>query len=473
MTTVDSSAEPRLVIDVVTLFPEAIESFLRAGIMGRAIAQNLVQVVCTNPRDFATDTHRTVDDAPFGGGPGMVMKIEPVVAALDAIARSRGRGHRVMLSPSGVPFDQARASTLAQAQHLVLLCGRYEGIDDRVRTHFADECISLGDFVLNGGEVASLAVIEAVARLVEGVVQNPESVARESFATADAAALEHPQYTRPATFRDHPVPSVLASGDHRRIARWRRGVSLLRTMRLRPDLVPPSRAAARALKVFVVVDARAYTPEEIATLPWNALLTLPVDGLAVCTEHHRDLPSGARGVGVGARALANFRRRLRQGTRSVLMPIPVCIDGRATEGLPGGLEGVLRDDDELARVLTGSADLGDEGHASTPQGDGAGVQAHHPNGVICAILVLGDADRTLCAQLRGADPPVDFCIGPREMPEEEKTPQSGVATGDRLIKPAHPQTSPPETVIGQAAHLLARFFAGGSNDSQHNEPSLP
>ena len=231
--------------EVFTLFPEAIAGFLRGGLIGKAAEQGLVAVHCTDYRDFTRDRHRTVDDAPYGGGPGMVMKIEPVVAALESVTAERGPMHRVLLTPSAPRFDQRVARRLASYPRIALLCGRYEGIDDRVREAHVDECLSLGDFVLNGGEVAALAIVEAVARLCEGVLGNPESAARDSFSAADLADgtglgdwLEFPQYTRPPEFRGRQVPPVLLAGAHGEVDRWRAEQAWQRTWALRPDLRP-------------------------------------------------------------------------------------------------------------------------------------------------------------------------------------------------------------------------------------------
>jgi tRNA (guanine37-N1)-methyltransferase len=252
-------AEPATTFEVFTLFPEAVRAFARAGLLGRAVQRGVVAVETTDFRDFTTDRHRTVDDTPFGGGPGMVIKPEPVVAALEHVAALRGAMHRVLLTPSAPRFDQRAAERLATLPRIALLCGRYEGIDDRVREHFVDECFSLGDFVLGGGEVAALAIIEAVSRLRDGVVGNRESVEGDSFASStDGMLLEFPQYTRPADFRGHRVPDVLQGGDHQAIAQWRRRASLARTWALRPDLRPPQRWPALAIHAVVAgaPDAR-------------------------------------------------------------------------------------------------------------------------------------------------------------------------------------------------------------------------
>ncbi len=227
--------------EIFTLFPEAIAGFLRGGLVGRAVEDGRVAVHCTDFRSFATDRHHTVDDTPFGGGPGMVIKPEPVVAALEAVTAARGPMHRILLTPSAPRFDQRVARRLVAQPRIALLCGRYEGIDDRVREAHVDECLSLGDFVLNGGEIAALAILESVARLCEGVLGNPESAAQDSFADDDHAWLECPQYTRPPTFRGRTIPAVLLGGNHPEIARWRTQQAWARTWAIRPDLRPHHR----------------------------------------------------------------------------------------------------------------------------------------------------------------------------------------------------------------------------------------
>lgn len=238
--------------EVLTLFPDAVEGFLRAGLIGKALERELITVHCTDPRQFTQDRHRTVDDAPYGGGPGMVMKIGPVVEALEHVEAQRGPTHRIVLTPAAPRFDQSVARRLATRPRISLLCGRYEGIDDRVRESFAHECLSLGDFVLNGGEVAAVAIIEAVARLREGVLGNPESVALESFAERpEGELLEHPQYTRPPDFRGLSVPGELLDGDHANVERWRRQTACRRTWRIRPEL-RPRRALAPGAPIWLV-----------------------------------------------------------------------------------------------------------------------------------------------------------------------------------------------------------------------------
>ena len=259
---------PRVTFEVMTLFPAAVQAFASAGLLGRAIERGHVAVETTDFRDFTDDRHRTVDDAPFGGGAGMVIKPEPVVAALDHVTATRGPMHRILLTPSAPKFDQRVAERLATLPRIGLLCGRYEGIDDRVREHFVDECLSLGDFVLGGGEVAALVVIEAVSRLVDGVVGNPASIDGDSFAATDAGALlEFPQYTRPASFRGHAVPEILQGGDHAAIARWRLSASLTRTWALRPELRPPQRWPD-ALSIYVALGP---IPDEAEAAQWLAV----------------------------------------------------------------------------------------------------------------------------------------------------------------------------------------------------------
>ena len=259
--------------EVFTLFPEAISGFLRGGLIGKAAEHGLVTVHCTDYRDYTHDRHRTVDDTPYGGGPGMVMKIEPVVAALEAVTAARGPMHRILLTPSAPRFDQSAARRLATHPRIALLCGRYEGIDDRVREAHVDECLSLGDFVLNGGEVAALAIVEAVARLCEGVLGNPESAARDSFGADDNLSsgtgtwLECPQYTRPPVFRGLTVPPVLLTGDHAAADRWRSEQAWQRTWALRPDLRPRRRLPDTTAIYLAPAPGLEDLPESTATLP--------------------------------------------------------------------------------------------------------------------------------------------------------------------------------------------------------------
>lgn len=231
-------------VDVFTIFPEYFDGPLRASLLGRARESGLLDVRVHDPREFATDRHRSVDDVPFGGGAGMVMTPEPLFAAFEASGAPRPL---LLLSAAGPRFDQTRARELARLPGFSLLCGRYEGVDQRVADHLCDGELSVGDYVLAGGEAAALVVVDAIARLVPGVMGNEASGAEESFADG---MLEYPQYTRPAEFRGHAVPDVLRGGDHARVARWRRAQALRRTLERRPDLL----------------GGRALTADELALL---------------------------------------------------------------------------------------------------------------------------------------------------------------------------------------------------------------
>jgi len=225
------STPSALRIDIFTIFPEYLDAPLAVSLVGKARASGLLDVRLHDPRDATTDRHRSVDDEPFGGGAGMVMKPEPLFDAVESVRPARPL---FLLSASGERFDNAFARGLAAGDGFSLICGRYEGVDQRVADHLCDGELSVGDFVLAGGEAAALVVIEAVVRLREGVVGNEASVAEESF---HDGLLEYPQYTRPAVFRQWEVPAVLRSGDHQRIARWRRAQALRRTRARRPDLL--------------------------------------------------------------------------------------------------------------------------------------------------------------------------------------------------------------------------------------------
>lgn len=218
-------------IDVFTIFPTMVEHFVDQSLIGKARAAGLLDVRAHDLRSGATDVHRSVDDSPFGGGAGMVLMPEPVFRAVEQVDPPRPLYY---LGPAGRRFDQSVAQELAASGGFSLLCGRYEGVDERVREHLCDGELSLGDFVLSGGEVAAMTVIEAVGRLVPGVMGNDTSADDESFADG---LLEYPHYTRPAEFRGWSVPDVLRSGDHGRVARWRRAQALRRTIARRPDLM--------------------------------------------------------------------------------------------------------------------------------------------------------------------------------------------------------------------------------------------
>ncbi len=247
----EARSTPGFRVDVFTLFPEVVEHYGSASILGRARGVGLLDLRTHDIRDATQDVHRTVDDAPFGGGAGMVLAPEPVFGAVESVESGPDGLPRplLLLSASGRRFDQAAARELAALPGgFSLLCGRYEGVDQRVADHLCDAELSIGDVVLAGGELAALVVVEAVARLLPGVLGNERSTDEESFA---AGLLEYPQYTRPAEFRGHAVPEVLRSGDHGRVEAWRRAQSLVRTLQRRPDLI-----AARG----------GLTPEEVRLL---------------------------------------------------------------------------------------------------------------------------------------------------------------------------------------------------------------
>jgi len=221
--------------DVVTLFPPMFEAVSAYGITSRALERGLVELGLWNPRDYTLDRHRTVDDRPYGGGPGMLMKIQPLRDAIhEARAAHEGKSHVVYLSPQGRPLDQAGVAELAQHEHLVLIAGRYEGVDERLIETEVDEEWSIGDYVLSGGELAAMVLIDAVTRLQPGALGHEDSAQQDSFS---AGLLDCPHYTRPEHFEEMPVPEVLLSGDHAAIARWREKQSLGRTWLRRPDLL--------------------------------------------------------------------------------------------------------------------------------------------------------------------------------------------------------------------------------------------
>jgi tRNA (guanine37-N1)-methyltransferase len=221
--------------DIVTIFPRMFQAYLEDGILARAVASGLIDLQVHDLREFTSDRHRSVDDVPYGGGPGMVLKVEPLFLALDAIRGGRGAPSTVILtSPQGRVFSQAEARRLAALDHLVIVSGRYEGIDERVREHLATEEISIGDYVLSGGELAALVILDACARLIPGAVGGEGSVEADSFTRG---LLDFPQFTRPAEFRDWKVPDVLLSGHHEAIRRWRKREALRRTFERRPELL--------------------------------------------------------------------------------------------------------------------------------------------------------------------------------------------------------------------------------------------
>jgi tRNA (guanine37-N1)-methyltransferase len=240
-------------IDVLTLFPEFVDSAAAVGVVGRARERGLLDLRCWNPRDFTSDNHRTVDDRPFGGGPGMVMMIEPLRKTLQALRADQPQLRVVYLSPQGPRLTQATVERLAREPRLALLCGRYEGVDERLLEREVDEELSIGDYVLSGGELAALVLIDAVGRLQEGALGHGESAAQDSFA---AGLLDCPHFTRPATDGGDTVPAVLQSGDHAAIRRWRLQQALGRTWLRRPDLLARISldAEARALLQDYMVE---------------------------------------------------------------------------------------------------------------------------------------------------------------------------------------------------------------------------
>ncbi len=245
-------------VHIVTLFPDLFASPLKESILGKAIDRGVVDVAVHDLRDHARDKHRTADDAPYGGGAGMVLKPEPIIRALRAIEAEAGPATVVLLTPQGIPFSQALAQRLSKEERLVLLCGRYEGVDERVRLHFTDLEVSIGDYVLMGGEIPALVVLDATVRLLPGVVGEERSIHEDSFQTG---LLDHPHYTRPAEAEGHKVPEVLISGNHEAIRRWRRKESLRRTRARRPDLLETATLTDEDVELLAEIEAEEARPE--------------------------------------------------------------------------------------------------------------------------------------------------------------------------------------------------------------------
>lgn len=220
--------------DILTIFPQLLESPLKEGIIRRALGSGKIRVELHNIRDYATDKHAMTDDRPFGGGEGMVMKPEPIAACLERVRDEAPGGHVVLLSPQGRPYTQDVAGELAEKEHLVLLCGRYEGVDERIRSGYVDEEISIGDYILTGGELAAMVLIDSVTRLLPGVLGCADSVAQDTFSRG---LLKYPQYTRPRIFAGEEVPEVLLGGDHQAVAEWRFLASVRATLARRPELL--------------------------------------------------------------------------------------------------------------------------------------------------------------------------------------------------------------------------------------------
>lgn len=227
-----------LEVHILTLFPEAIKAYIGTSILGRAQADGKLAIHLVDFRQFSTDRHRTVDDRPFGGGPGMVLKAEPIFTAVEQVEQNHGPCRKILLTPAGQVLNQDFAADFSTEERLLLLCGRYEGFDERIRQGLEWTEISLGDFVLSGGEIAALAVLESAARLVPGILGHEESAKQDSF--AKPGLLDHPHFTRPAVFRGMTVPEVLLSGDHQAVEVWRAEQARKRTLKRRPDILPDS-----------------------------------------------------------------------------------------------------------------------------------------------------------------------------------------------------------------------------------------
>jgi tRNA (guanine37-N1)-methyltransferase len=234
--------------DVLTLFPELFSSFLKETILGRAVKAGLVDIRLVNIRSFARGRHRVADDKPFGGGDGMVMKPGPVLRALESIHRTKDRSLVLLLTPQGRMFDQPLAWELSRMEQIILICGHYEGVDERIRTSGVDLELSIGDYVLSGGETASMVVMDAVSRLVPGVLGGERSTQEDSF---EDGLLEYPQYTRPRVFKNREVPEILLTGDHEKIRVWRRTESLKRTLERRPDLLEKAKLTEEDKRILV------------------------------------------------------------------------------------------------------------------------------------------------------------------------------------------------------------------------------
>jgi len=240
--------------DILSIFPEMFESFFGCSLLKKARDKGLIRIETHNIRDGATDKHRMTDDYPYGGGAGMVMKVEPIARVLEAIGARPGECLRVLLTPQGEIFSQAIAAEMVRSGRIVLICGHYEGVDERVRENLVDRVISIGDYILTGGEAAAMVVVDAVARLIPGVLGNDESARHESFSEG---LLESPQFTRPEEFRGWKVPDVLLSGHHREIEQWRRREALRRTLRRRPDLLAGAPLTEQDRKILEELKKRS------------------------------------------------------------------------------------------------------------------------------------------------------------------------------------------------------------------------
>ncbi len=239
--------------DVLTLFPELFSSFLKETILGRAVKAGLIDIRLVNIRSFARGRHLVTDDRPFGGGEGMVMKPGPISRALESIDRRQDRSLVLLLTPQGRTFDQPLAWDLSRMEQIILICGRYEGVDERIRTSRVDLELSIGDYVLSGGEIAAIVVMDAISRLVPGVLGGERSAQEDSF---EEGLLEHPQYTRPRVFKNQEVPAVLLSGDHEKIRVWRRTESLKRTLERRPDLLEKAKLTEEDKRILAKLGVK-------------------------------------------------------------------------------------------------------------------------------------------------------------------------------------------------------------------------
>lgn len=249
--TQETNAAPRLRVDIVTIFPEMFDGVLNASILGRAAQKGLVRFRAVNLRDYSVDKHRKTDDIPFGGGAGMVMTPDPLFRCVEALTEGAAGARVLLTTPGGEPYTQRKAEEFARCSHLVILCGRYEGVDDRVREHLVTDEVSIGDYVLTGGEIAAMAIVDSVTRLIPGVLGRHESSEEESFAEG---LLEYPHYTRPAEYRGWPVPDVLQGGNHEAIRRWRRKQSIRRTLLRRPDLLATHAFTPEDRKLLVEIE---------------------------------------------------------------------------------------------------------------------------------------------------------------------------------------------------------------------------
>lgn len=399
----------RLEFEVFSLFPAAIEAFCTSGILGRAMADDRLSVRVTDFRRYTDDKHGRVDDAPFGGGPGMTIRVQPVADALAAVERERGPMHRVLLTPSARRFDQAAARRLASHDRIALICGRYEGIDDRFREHHVDESMSIGDYVLNGGEAAALVVIEAVARLRDGVLGNAESIQDESFGPSNWW-LEHPQYTRPAKLDAGAVPAVLLGGDHKAVHAWRRRAAVRRTCEVRPELVPTPRQ-----RPWLIVVAEEISPDAIDPV---------FDGAWVCREAGLERIAGSLDSVARARDLRALRRQLLRAFGVEPAWIQVARSPEAADRPPE------LGDATTVRMATLMLDASD-----------------HVAGAAPAVFVIGTSDVPRLHLGRGFDAVLLLDDEPtRSRPTEQLAEQAGIE------HPSHPVVARPLRAV---LHALA------------------